>query len=111
MTTEAKAWYGSPKSDADMPEKMDESDRKLVLVMHGAVCDLSLWEEMKQSPPDGVGFMWWNATHVSTILNHKSVVAARMSGAISAQVLRHIHYIAVHGWVKYVEYMNSTADD
>ena len=73
--------------------------------MHKVITQFELWSNFKNDPPlktDG-GFMFSDKKWIRDINSHPLIVADGHSGASSAMTLRYMEYIALNGWVKFIE--------
>jgi len=103
--TATAAFEGTPQTAADLPlVSVYGSDfRPEILAMHRAVTELGLWETLrKDKPPADKGYMFWNAPWLNRIFAHPAVDECGHSGATEAYCLRHVQYIAEHGWTAWV---------
>lgn len=92
----------APKTSADWPPvTMYGIDfRKELHVMYEAVTALGHWKRLKEDPGEG-GFMWSSEQFVKDIFSHPKVEECGHSGATQAVCLRHMQFIAVHGFEKF----------
>ena len=73
--------------------------------MYCAISELNLWSNLKFDKPKDGGFMFCDKEWVKLILNHPLVYKYNHSGSSAALCLRHMEYIADHGWINYINHL------
>jgi len=89
--------------DVPVPKSGRDAWRREIYDMHKAVTELGLWDKVRdEKPPEGEGYMWWKCEWLDRIYAHPRVTAHGFSGAVQAQYMHNITYIADNGWDAWV---------
>jgi hypothetical protein len=87
----------------------DETTRAYLLNADWAITQLELWDWVKNTNPEK-GFMFESTEMTQKIMSKmcEQPIGCCHSGGSYGITMRHIEYIAIYGYDKYIEYYMST---
>jgi len=91
-----------PTKDSVWPDDSNFIFLKGIEEICAHVSEHSLWELIKKGPPEGKGFMLWSHPDVNKLYDIADDNGH--SGMSSAFLLRHVQYIARHGFDAWKDY-------
>jgi len=78
-------------------------NRSMLCSAHRAITQLELWNWMRNTNPDAdKGYMWWAHLNMERIMYEIENDPIKHSGASFALTMRHMKYIADHGYDAYM---------
>lgn len=77
--------------------------RRMLCSAHRAITQLELWNWMRNTKPDkDKGYMWWSHLNMERIMYEIENDYVGHSGSSFAITMRHMKYIADHGYDAYM---------